>query len=369
MKNTPVLCCALTLVVWVGAIKPANASSAYASPRDREIAATYAPIFYQGLGDKPRSDYITNLNFDGDWRGDNNWDHADDKQFPLQAYVYYSVAETATHFFIHYAVFHPRDYKGGELRGAILSGLMREGARRGGKYDPTGMAEETSLAHENDMEGCLLVVAKNANGTSGGQVEFVETLAHNKFLRYVVKPESADGSSSVRFEGQHVLLYIEPKGHGIEAFADQRIEAKKFLTYKFAGRAEDPAKQKDEIVGYDLISLEVLWNKANAQSNSQGNATYGAFHKYGIVKIDLARPDGRVTPRRINLGNRGAAFLGKTGGINMARPPWAWFDRTNRAAQLGQWFFDPAAVVKQDFKLANTFSTAYVRTPFWATGR
>ena len=85
--------------------------------REREIAAAFAPTFYQALGDKPRSDYITNFDFDGDWRGDNNWEHTDDKNFPLRAYIYYSVSETQTHFLIHYAVFHPRDYKGGERKG------------------------------------------------------------------------------------------------------------------------------------------------------------------------------------------------------------------------------------------------------------
>ncbi len=65
--------------------------------REREIAAAFAPVFHQALGDKPRSDYITNFDFDGDWQGDNNWDHADDPKFPLKAYVYYAVSETATH--------------------------------------------------------------------------------------------------------------------------------------------------------------------------------------------------------------------------------------------------------------------------------
>jgi hypothetical protein len=365
MRKSPIFCCALVMVWCSGTVGLAQGPS----PRDREIAAAYAPIFYQGLDDKPRSDYITNFNFDGDWRGDNNWEHADDKKFALQAYIYYAVAETATHFFIHYAVFHPRDYKGGELRGAILSGLMREGARRGGKYDPTGLAEETSLAHENDMEGCLVVVAKNGANDSAGRVEFVETLAHNKFFKYVVGPESPKGFETVRLEGRQVLLYIEPKGHGIEAFADQKIDAKKFLTYKFTGRAEDPTQQQGEVVGYDLVTLDVLWNKAKpANANLQGNETYGAFHKFGIWKISLAQAKNRVISRQFNLGSRGTAFLGKFGGINMARPPWAWFDRSNRE-QLGQWFFDPATVVKRDFKLTNTFPTAYVRAPFWAQAR
>ena len=80
---------------------------------NKQIAARFAPIVYQGLGDDPRSDYITNFDFDGDWKGDNNWDNLDNRSFPLRAYVYYSVVETNTHYFIHYAFFHPRDYKGG----------------------------------------------------------------------------------------------------------------------------------------------------------------------------------------------------------------------------------------------------------------
>src|SRR6266699_5973704 len=114
--------------------------------RERAAAALFAPIFYQALGDKPRSDYLTNFDFDGDWRGDNNWQHVDDRKFPLNAYVYYAVVETATHLFIHYAVFHPRDYKGGERKGAILSELIREGMKRSGGYDPTGLAAEAAVA-------------------------------------------------------------------------------------------------------------------------------------------------------------------------------------------------------------------------------
>src|SRR5678816_646217 len=141
----------------------ANARPGYCEDRtdkpadaDREIAARFAPIFYQALGDRPRSDYITNFDFDGDWRGDNNWENAANETFPLNAYIYYAVAETSTHLFIHYAVFHPRDYKGGEIRGTILSELIREGVKRGGKYDPTGLADEATLAHENDMELSLI---------------------------------------------------------------------------------------------------------------------------------------------------------------------------------------------------------------------
>ncbi len=340
---------------------------------DREVAAAFAPIFYQALGDKPRSDYITNFDFDGDWRGDNNWNHADDKRFLLKAYVYYSVAETASHFFIHYAVFHPRDYKGGDRKGAILSELIREGAKRGGKYDPTGLAEETTLAHENDLEGCLVVVEKNGREPEKGRTVYVETLHHNTFSSYVTGESS---NNVVSLEGQRPLLYIEPKGHGIEALDrdGKKIAKKQFLIYKFTGRAEDPAQAKD-VVGYELIPIQAtLWAKAQMRKGIEvgsdlTNSTYGVSQEYGTITIELLASEGRVVQRKFQLGTVGSAFLGKVGGHNMARPPWAWFDRKDRNQPLGQWFFDPARAAKRSFKLNDSFSTAYIRLPFWADGK
>ena len=341
---------------------------------NREIAAAFAPIFYQAVGDKSRGDYITSFDFDGDWRGDNNWEHAEDKRFPLKAYVYYSVAETGSHFFIHYAVFHPRDYKGGERKGAILSELIREGAKRGGKYDPTGLAEETALAHENDLEGCLVVVEKNGKDPEKGRTVYVETLHHNTFSRYGVGDSSNGDLGFVRLEEQRPLLYIEPKGHGIEALDrdDKKIAKKRFLIYKFTGRAEDPAKAKD-IVGYELVPIQAtLWKNAQMRKSGQttglGNATYGVTQDYGTISIELLDSGGRVVQRKFQLGTLGSAFLGNVGGHNMARPPWAWFDRNDRDEQLGQWFFDPARATKRRFNLSDSFSTAYIRLPFWAEG-
>ena len=69
--------------------------------------------------------------------------------------------------------------------------------------------------------------------------------------------------------------------------------------------------------------------------------------------------------QKIKVGEIGATFLGDSGGMNMARPPWAWFDKGHRNDPPGLWFFDPARIIKRDFKLAESFSTAYVRLPFW----
>lgn len=334
---------------------------------DREISVRFAPIFYQALGESPRSDYITNFDFDGDWRGDNNWENVDNKKFPLLAYVYYSVSETATHYFLHYAVFHPRDYKGGESKGRILSELIREGLKRGAKYDPTGLADEAGVAHENDLEGALVVVAKNGKDIERAQVVYVETLHHSNFSLYRSGEDLGGGYGLFKTEGQRVMLYVEPKGHGVEAYTggEKQIANKNFVVYRFGGKAEDPDRFAGIAVEYQLVPIKTsLWTTAKTKDTS--NKTYGAFFDYREITINVVEANGKTVASKIKVGKLGAAFLGDTGGTNMAKPPWGWFDKRRRNDPLGLWFFDPARVIKRDFQLDNSFSTAYLRPPFWA---
>jgi len=334
---------------------------------DRQIAETFAPVFYQGLGSHPRYDYITNFDFDNDWRGDNNWTNAADLRFPLRAYVYYSVAETPTHYFVSYAVFHPRDYKGGKVRGRILSRVIETGVGALGRFDPTGRASEVTLAHENDLEGALVVAEKRGNRLQDARVRFVETLAHNRFLKYEPCPDTVkDGIGRVSLNGQRPELYIEPRGHGIRAHKPGRAnkKAKDELVYKYTGKAEDSAKRRGaQSVGYELTPLyTTLW--ALAQSGE--NPTYAEAHDYRELLATVATKageNGQEKGRAAISGNIGSAFRGKVGGTNMARPPWGWFDGTERDRPLGKWFFDPATTVKRHFNLNEPFSTIYTHAP------
>lgn len=321
--------------------------------RHREVAALFAPEFHQGLGNEPRYDYITNFDFDGDWRGDNNWANAADKRFPLRAWIYYSVRETQTHYFLHYAAFHPRDYKGGAgKKGTLLSKAVRVATKPAAAIDPTGRAAEAVFAHENDLEGCLLVVEKHGADPKDGKVVFVETLAHNQFLKYV------PGVGALTLRGRRPKLYIEPKGHGIEsldAAGSTRKEPVKI--YTFTGQAEDPADDaKDSPTGYDLVPIETtLWSEAQRGIT----AAYAEVTDYGLLLVDEFR-DGAVREKELRIGTIGSAFRGTTGGTNLARPPWAWFDGKNKDQLTGQWYFDPARAIRRDFDLGPGFSTAYL---------
>jgi len=328
---------------------------------EHAIAARFAPVFFQALGEDERSDYITNFDFDGDWRGDNNWDNAGNPKFPLRAFIYYAVSETETHYFIHYAVFHPRDYKGGAQQGRFLSELMRQGAKIIGDRDPTGLLKHATAAHENDMEGALVVVEKNKTAAEAPRVIFLQTLAHNTFSSY------ASGQFGVDVERPR--LYIEPRGHGIEGDIrdGEQSAQKKFLIYRFTGKAEDPETTKSQSIGYELLPIQTtLWPKAVGLTQKK-NPTYGSSHDYAEVSIKIASGKGGDSVRKVKLGGLGSAFLGTAGGENMARPPWGWFDSKRQAEPLGLWFFDPATIIKRDFDLGESFSTTYIRVPFWAT--
>lgn len=325
---------------------------------NREIAARYAPIFHQALGSFPRGDYPTNFDFDGDWIGTNNWAHAGNRTYKLKGYIYYSVEETETHYYIHYAVFHARDYKGGVRKGVMYSDLLWLGARVLSKgHSPTGKLALAAIAHENDMEGALVVVDK----TSGKPV-FLETVHHNKFGRYLPAGSTGTADGYFKTSGDNVELYVQAKGHGIEALGTEGLRHDiGSIDYTYKGVPEDPEARTGDTVGYQLLPIATtLWSEIN----DQGHKTYAANKDYGTITIQLSM-DGNVAPQQVPLGVIPSAFRGEVGGQNIARPPWGWFSIEHRKDPLGEWYFDPASVIKRDFELPDTFSTAYVRMPFW----
>ncbi len=331
--------------------------------QDYQIAARFAPVFRQALGSSPRYDYITAFDFDGDWQGDNNWENAADDRHPLSATVYFNVSETLTHYYIHYAAFHPRDYKGGNVRGVVLSEILREGAARHGDYDPTGLSQAAVLAHENDMEGALVVVEKAAGLFGSTRVEYVETLAHNQFLQYRIDRRLfGRGDEGVQVEDEHPVLFIEPKGHGIEAYhgGDQIDDVEGFVTYRYTGNAEEPSGVGNEEVGYELVSMaETLWPFARARH--QG--IYGAGFDYRSWTLQTTDGNGTITSHEVSVGEVGSVLRGSVGGRNMARPPWGWYDQDEQDQRQGGWFLTPAETVKRHFGLGDEFSTTYQHHP------
>jgi hypothetical protein len=263
----------------------------------KALAEHWAPVWYQdAAAGNYRGDYITKFNFDGNWNGADNEENLEisagnNWKYQLEPYIYYWVAETDTHWFVGYADFHPKDWK------------------------PLG-------GHENDMEGCLLVVDKD--GSEYGDLYRLVTQAHGIIWKY----DSAD----VQYweNTQHPILYIEAQGHGVWA---RKYDAYLFspwvswdegvefpdndgVVYYWPGYKEfrEPnlaqANLKD-VVSYRLIpiddAIEGLWNRQYQQDT---------FRAYGTFQCDSTESECR------------------------ANAPWGWDDGPQYPQPL--FFCDPA---------------------------
>lgn len=140
-------------------------------------------------------------------------------------------------------------------------------------------------------------------------------------------------------------------------------KAKDVLVYKYTGEAEEVTNRSGRIIGYALVPLyTTLWASALAGEN-QTYAEARDYRKMLAAVAAKAAGRGQADEGEVFSVGIGSAFRGKIGGTNMARPPWGWFDTTERKRPLGEWFFDPAGTVKRHFNLDESFSTTYIHAP------
>jgi hypothetical protein len=298
-------------------------------PAHRRLAEHYAPVVFQ----ESRSsvlDFVTRFDYDGDWRGDNNWRNA--YLFDLPGYVYYSVIESSRHYFITYAFYHPRDYTATPFE---------------------GFAPKTE--HENDLEGCTVTVEKN--GTEFGTPILLQTLAHDVFFKYDNRDIRRVAAGAMRLDGPMTFLdgrpavYIEPEGHGVKAATAAMIRtpaAFPGLVYRYTGQGTVPRGNRDAQAGYDLISIEdTLW----AHRFDVGS-TYCCADQYPMPGAGAEA--------------LGSAFNGPIGGC-AARPPWGW-DQANDPLAKGDWFRDPLRAYAAQLRIEN-FTGTYSHNPYLQAAR
>jgi hypothetical protein len=217
------------------------------------LVAHWAPVIYQDTDDTdPAADFVTNFDFDGNWDGLDNWQNQ--PIYPLNAYTYYWVVETATNWFIGYAMFHPQDWSEFCL---------------------------PLVCHENDLEGVLLTIRRD--GSQFGQFLLMSTLAHDVVYTYQDFDQFPSAAATgffdgdVQFSGSHPLVYIEAKGHGITG-AD-RWEAFGFpggdgIVYVYGNDAQQPVSGNQSGVSYDLADIQDVWAR---RCDPTTFGSYGAF--------------------------------------------------------------------------------------------
>ncbi len=310
----------VAVVAVLGLVRPASAEDA----AHRRLAEHYAPVVFQ----ETRSavlDAITRFDYDGDWRGDNNWRNA--YLHDLPGYVYYAVIESSRHYFITYAFYHTRDYTGRPYE---------------------GFAPKTE--HENDMEGCTVTIEKD--GTEFGQPILLETLAHDVFYKYDNRAARRVSAGATRLDGAMAFLddrpavYVEAEGHGVKVAGAAAIaDPSQFpgMVYRYTGVASVPRNNRDGAVTYDLIAIEnTFWAR-----RFDVGSTFCCADSY---LMPGARPEAL-----------GSAFNGPVGGC-AAKPPWGW-DQANDALAKGDWFRDPLRAYATQLNIAG-FSGSYVHNPY-----
>jgi hypothetical protein len=290
------------------------------------LARHWAPRFYQDTDSTSyKSEYLTKINFDGDYNSKNNWESMD-AVGTVPAYVYYSVVESETHFFLGYYTFHPRDWC---------------------DSDDIGCNE-----HENDLEGVLLVVRND--GANGGMGSLVAgfTEAHGHIYQYAYAGGLGSGSDDIdgtlTLDGSHARFFIEAKGHGV---------------YNCDGRCTS-APGGDGIV-YTVGDV--------AESPASGSGNWTRVHTYQLIALDQTTGDQGLWSRRNDVcdtctfSSWGHMRGDGRDSQNSATMPWSWDDSDDGEVFSGALLCDPAQLVDTQLDGApvdSGFSHRYVFHPY-----
>lgn len=313
-------CCLAVLFACLTPASPAAAQSGDDLPSEqyRALAEHWAPTIYQDVNESYlyRADIPTRFDYDGDWLGANNWENLEN--YPQVPSAYFSVRETLTHYFIEYDFYYPRD------DGPIA--LER---------------------HENDLEGCILVIRKDSS--TYGSLHLMETQAHNHWYQYSNDPAITDGSDDIDggilLDGHRPKLYISANGigtdagHGVLAYDGSGANGGDGIVFRFVtGDAEMP----DDFSGsytnsydYELISMDVLWNRRYDVG--------GAAHTY----------------------NDWGHFYGDTYTDSSCTLPWIKDDPDDGPVYDGVYWSDPAFFIDTHLNGLGEFSHTYVFNPYW----
>ena len=360
----------------------------------RKLAYFHAPILFQDTEvrgqsqdegnaasvNQPiqrRGDFITRFDLDGDWNGLNNWANFakrppvdKNKDAMARAFIYYSVVETETHYFINYCAFHPQD------------------------REPRCSDVE---CHENDLEGGLHVVKKGPENGGMGTLWMMMYLAHDNWFTYLTpagraagikrggKPPHETPQKAHHYNAEFIYdvvwrgvtpdgkifaprdqyapedpaapqgavfrptVWSEPWGHGMYGWPGPDAKSP-YDRYRWSNFT-----WKDGFVGGD----GVIYYPATAAGVPDFRKEVDVAH-YAL--INLFEPNGLWDRReQINWkmdgcgGKQGAsncmwgyfgAFRGQRWGVDKANAPWRW-DHIDDNLPPGMQAFDPLRLVEE----------------------
>ncbi len=224
---------------------------AAASPLD--TAYKWAPVVYEqtgATGTIAQENVFTRINYDHDWRSNNNRQNL--SFYPPERTMYYSLTETATHYYIGYYLYYPR---GGDDKD-----------------------------REHYFSGVLAVVRKQADGTA----TLDGFVTYNR-LQY----RWLDGAMSGKDNGRPALT-VAADNHYLQVLGrDQRLPALGRCAPLPQGQEEQAASSRPTGTshdGYRLVPLEEIWQR---RSDIGPGHTYG---QWGVFDTNIYSPGAAALP-------------------------------------------------------------------------
>ena len=335
----------------------------YAEPAFyRSLAYRWAPIIMQDTASSWNADFIGRIDFDGDFRSNNNWNNLPGAG--IAPWLYYDVLETGTHWFIQYHTFHPRDWNN------VFFGTCGP--------DPD--------CHENDTENLVVMVQKD--GSTYGRFRMLQTRAHNDFYQYALPNDGVSngvGSSaedldndpergftlftdtSVGITDPRPAVYIESKGHGMCDWWDNNGPIA-------CSHPDDDVPGSDGVMYYPSQTAT-----PSVPPNPEGGNWQNFKSPYKLIALwdDVwvlrsCIGNGKTFDGQLGypgVSGNGSALVGEAmdgddHADDSATAWWAQSDSNNNLAP-GDWGFDPAVTVTRQLTFAEPVATTYSYNPFF----
>ena len=291
------------------------------SSKYHDLALKWAPINYEYIHvNHLGRDLLCAVNFDGDWDTSNNRRVATKiNEGKLDVKImhpvsYWSLAETNSHLFILYSFYHADDEN-----------------------------------HENDFEGCMLIIEK---GTDRNVLVGMVTVAHLFFEKYSYKGRLLDSSGKrlpeVHVEDEegnelHPLIEQEDGKHGLYSLGGGKLYARfrRWIGHVFG-------RPPDIVVYYPVFyaDQQVPGQDRSRIDEMKGTPHYTTFY---FKLVDMLDPKEGIWHRKDNPETfQEYGVFNSSNRLGGAHAPWTWDDKFDRF-EAGIIWNDPAKLVANSF--------------------
>jgi len=323
------------------------------------LVRQFAPLIYAGTNaDNPHYDYPTRYDLDGNWNPMDNVDYIKGPVAQIEPYVYYSVAETKSHYFLFYMFFFP--YRKAELAGHEFGNDVSGSMVVVRKSDQQPVAVETYFKKQGDDERSLSFATDDSGFIASG-----ETAESSRFEGVY--------SRGVLFPGSRYVAWLSPGKHesclwldenngpweGCELYPAYKPNLSRIELKFQSGNPTPIVKQggsfpaKLNNVDFGLLYiLDTLWAR---RSDVAAGQVFSSSYEYEPFSHNLY-PNRPQLPTEV-----GSSFAEPIGNDN-GRPPWAWrYFPGNGIAfyqmPRGVFFLDPALHFRLRHDLANKWAS------------